>query len=228
MKPTIVVLAMVFVLALSGNVVLAQGSFGSMWTRISEPGFSFGYGTSSEGGKTNFEAQMENSDRLSDVSIYFSRDFSDSNRAWISAYFSGIVGGTPEEMQTQGQSASVNRHGIHYGSSSYLGSYQEVISWPKDDGEPIYGDWISTGSVSFTLFDVIPLPAQMLYDEDERDGQVYYTGSVWWQLEFIPGLPSLPCDGSGSTASAPVPEPASICLLGLAGTILVRRRRNRC
>jgi hypothetical protein len=199
----------------------------SLNNTIDLPGFHFGYDTTSAGGKINFNANMSNMDRLSGVSIGLSRDQSDPTGGWVYANFWGTVGDVPVAMDWQSQSTYVSRHGFEYSAGVSLGSYQEILDWPKD-GDPVYGNWMSSGSAYATLFNVTPTSANMNYTEYvcDSDGVLYtcYNGSVEWRVEFGSSESAAMYGAVGQTS---VPEPATLSLLVLGGFSLLARRRQR-
>lgn len=220
----VLVLALLCLLSTTASAAGMNAPVNNLWGNIDLPGFQFNYGTSSAGGKTNFDAGMTNSDRLSSVNVSISHDSTDPTRGWVNANFYGILGDQPVPMQYQSQSADINRHGVQYGYYISLGAYQEIVSWPTDkDGTPIYGDWLSTGNVSVTLFDVTPTWARCNYDEylDEWSGTKYFSGNVNWEVEFN----STSYDSLG-TVSSTVPEPCTMTVLA-SGALLLWRKRHR-
>jgi hypothetical protein len=199
----------------------------NLWSSIDEPGFHFSYDTSSAGGKTDFYANMGNSDRIASVSVSVNRDSNDPMHGWVNANFCGIVGEVPGAMEYQGQSMNIGRHGVQYSSNVGLSAYQEIISWPiEKDGEPIYGEWMSSANASVTLFDVTPTWANMNYSEytDNWSNITYFNGNVQWQVEFSSESAARAYGSFGTTS---VPEPATMSLLVIGGIASVIRRRRR-
>jgi len=238
-----ILVVLVVVLFLSASAFGAAGGGGddgvqrtNLSSSISEPGFGFYYGTYSADGETNFSAGMTNSDRIGNVNVSVQRDSINPTHGWVYANFSGIVGDPAVKMNWMNQSTNINRHGVQYNSYVSLGSHQEII-WPIEKaaggGEPIFGDWLSSGNASMTLSDVSPTYANMDYSEyiDEWSDTTHFNGTVRWELDFNSMDAAMAYSGIAPTSvsSQPVPEPSSFAMmmLGVIGFGLAIRFRRR-
>lgn len=214
------------VVALLCMVSFAQA--GNLDNSISLPGFEFSYGTSSAGGKTNFDARMANEDPITGVGIRVRRDNLSPTQGWVDAWFNGITKALVTPMTSQSQSLNIDRHGIEFGSYVSLGSYQQIVGWSGGDkgDEPIYGDWMSDAWASATLFDVQPTWANANYEEwlDESSGIVHFSANVTWRIDFANETQALEYSSLDNSQTT-IPEPASMAILA-SGALLLWRRRH--
>jgi len=228
-------LVAVMIIVLFGGMVFGAGGSSQssgLWSSINLPGFDFYYGTSENGEMTSFNAGMNNTDRISNVNITVSCNATDPSRGYVFASFSGIVGDPAAEMDYMSQSTNFTRRGVYYSSNVGLSSYQQVTSWI--DGQPIYGDWMSSGNVNLSLMDVTATSATMNYNEftNQYSGNTYYNGYVEWQLDFnSPAAAAMYTSFVPTSVGpiAPVPEPSTIALIisGIAAIGIWAWRKKR-
>jgi hypothetical protein len=215
--------------------VCVSPSFASLSSYVNLPGLSFGMDSYQQlDGDMTFAASLSTLDQISRASVGISQDTSNPNQGWVSINFSGTVGEAVAQKDWENLSFYLNCRGIRASNNIGIGAYQEY-NWV--DGTPIYGNWMSNANGSVTLSGVTPLYSTGGYDEytynDGGKGDVSIENLVtnfnaWAQFRVQFDSPTVAAiyGGMSPIEMSSVPEPATLCFLGLGAIAAIRRRKS--
>ncbi|MBX4211127.1 PEP-CTERM sorting domain-containing protein [Candidatus Parcubacteria bacterium] len=178
----------------------------------------------------------------------------DPTRAWVSIGIGGVKNLSPVREDYMSQSMNVNHNGLSLGENASINSFCSVYLGGGKGGiekgsieellatvaPPVCPSFWSTGNGSVDLKHVLSIDqSSQNYHEFNDDGGkgiiagafaplTDFYGNYSWRVQFDNPLTAgqlIAVESVNVSGGAPVPEPASIGLLGISGIALLRRRR---